>query len=386
MQELLTSYIEFGRQLSIWEIVLLSFIAGIYLIRFLYDLFIYGRLLFKSDFKIENSRPSFSILMIARNEEDNIRNNLPKILSSDYDDFEVVVVDDFSQDQTYTLLGLLREENKKLRISSLNQETRHSSKQALNIGFKAAKNDWVFISKPSVTEFQQGWLLSFAEKLESGKNLVVGYSNILEQEGTYNLLFRIESFLQQIQSFAYIKAGCGFIVEEDSLCFPRQKYFDMGGFAGEMNEEYANLELLVNKFIKKKQTSVNLSPEGIVRKKRFITAKKFRELNDKAVRIIHKLGFKRRFLLFIDDITSILILPLTFVLAIIFPEILIVSGLVLFMKLILHIVIINKAANRLNEQKIFLSSLLYELIIPYYKLFVRWSYYRSLRKSRWSNS
>lgn len=380
MQEFLYGYIEFGKQLSILEIVLLSFIGFIFLVRFLYDFFIYGRLMFSGKPEKYSSTPPFSLIMAVRNEEENMRENLPKILASEYPDFEVVVIDDFSQDQTYTLLGLSRKDNAKLRISSLNQETRHSSKQALNIGLKAAQNDWVLILKPSMAEFQPGWLSSFAEKAGEGKNLVIGYSNIETQEGFYNWAFRVESFMQQIQSYAYIKAGRGFIFNEDNICFLKHSYFDLRGFAGAMKEEYADLELLVNKFIKKRHTVLNFSSDGFVKEKRFITAKKYKELTVKANRIFRKLGLWNRFLLFADNITSLLILPLSVVLGLVFPEIIIASGLLVLLKLILHSIIIYKAAKRVNEQKIFVSSLLYELIMPYYKVFSRWNYFSSLRK------
>lgn len=385
MQDLITFYIEFARQLSLPGVIFISAALFFYLIRFFYDLFFYGRVAFSKEPKNNPSNPGFSVLMAARNEEDDIRDKLPQLLASKYDNFEVVVVDDFSQDQTYTLLGLLREKNTNLRISSLNQETKYSSKQAMNIAFKAAKNDWVIISRPSMAQVPEGWFESFAEKTGDGKNLVVGYTNINARKSFYNKLFRIESFYQQFQSFAYIKAGCGFVMDEDNLCMLKEKYFEIGGFGGEMNEEHANVELLANKFLTKKQTALNLSPNSIIRKDRTINALKLGGLFQKSIRIIHKLGFKKQLVLLIDDFTRMIISPLTVVLFILFYKVFIIPAILVLLKLILHIIIVSKAQKRLNERKIFLSSLLYELVIPYYKLFVRWDFYRSSGKRRWNN-
>ena len=382
----IVSYIELPGHPTSGGIVLLLIFAGIYLIRFFFDFFMYGRVVFSNDLRIKNSKPSFSVILTVRNEEGNLRDNLPEILTSSYLDFEVIVVDDFSQDQTYTILGLLREKYKYLHISCLSQEVHHSSKQALNVGLKASKNDWIILTQPSVREFPAEWLSSFAEKINNRKKLVVGYSNVEPEKGAYNLFFRIESFLQQLKSFAYLCIGCGYVVEEDNVAFRRQQYFDMGGFAGEMNDEYMNLERLINKFIKKRQTALNLSGDGIIRKKQLITSKKYRELIIKILRIKKRLGFFRRFLLFVDSLTALLIIPVSLITLLLLPEAFIIVGAIVAVKAILRMLIIYNALNHLNEQKIFIPSLFYELIIPYVRLYFSLYYYRSLRKRKWDNN
>jgi glycosyltransferase involved in cell wall biosynthesis len=297
----------------------------------------------------------------------------------------VIVVDDFSQDQTFTLLGLLREQNSRLRLSSLNQETRHSSKQSLNIAFKAAKNDWVILLKPSMADIPEGWFESFAEQINPEINLIAGYTNVKANESWKNKIYRIEKFYQQFQSFAFILARVPFVVEEDNLCVLKQKYFDIGGFAGQMNEEYANFELLANRFITKKNTRLNFSPSSMIRTDSQITSSKLGELYRKYVRVIHKLGFKRQFALAIDDLSRMLILPLTIVTFALFYKVFIVPTILVLIKIVLHIIIIRKAQKRLSEPKIFLSSLMYEMVVPYYRLIIRWEYCRSIRRRKWNN-
>lgn len=385
MDELIASYIEFARQLSVPAIVFLSVVLFFFLVRFFFDLFFYGRVAFSKGPQKGSSKPGLSVIMTARNEEDDIRDKLPRLLSDEYPDFEVIVVDDFSQDQTYTLLGLLREKNSRLRLSSLNQETRHSSKQALNIAFKAAKNDWVILSKPAMADIPEGWFQSFAEAVNEDKNLLVGYTNVTVSDNFKNRIYRIESFFQQFQSYAYILAGAPFVVEEDNLGVLKKKYFDVGGFAGEMNEEYANFELLANKFISRKSTTILFSEPALIRKSVNISSTRLAELFRKYVRIVHKLGFKRQLLIAVDDLSRMLITPLTILTFAFYYKVFIVPLLLVLVKLVLHIIIIRKAQNRLKEPKIFLSSLLYELVVPYYRLIIRWEYYRSLRRRRWNN-
>jgi len=60
----------------------------------------------------------------------------------------------------------------------------------------------------------------------------------------------------------------------------------------------------------------------------------------------------------------------------------IIAGL-LFILFISRLVIIKITQKRLNERKIFLSSLLYDLVVPYFKLFYRWYFNNRREKQKW---
>ena len=46
-----------------------------------------------------------SVIICARNEAENLKNFLPSVLEQDYPDFEVIVVNDCSEDNSYDILG-----------------------------------------------------------------------------------------------------------------------------------------------------------------------------------------------------------------------------------------------------------------------------------------
>src|ERR1041384_1831127 len=70
------------------------------LLQLFYMLFYFLRLArYKKGAAAENL-PPVSVIICARNEDDNLTQNLPLILAQDYPDFEVVVVNDCSYDLT----------------------------------------------------------------------------------------------------------------------------------------------------------------------------------------------------------------------------------------------------------------------------------------------
>ena len=58
----------------------------------------------RRDRRAPEAWPRVSVLVPARNEEENLRRLLPSLLAQDYPDFEVVVVDDASEDATWAVL------------------------------------------------------------------------------------------------------------------------------------------------------------------------------------------------------------------------------------------------------------------------------------------
>ncbi len=61
-------------------------------------------LLHKPKDLIRSELPTVSVVICARNEEDNLFKNLPIILEQDYPNFEVIVVNDQSQDDSMHII------------------------------------------------------------------------------------------------------------------------------------------------------------------------------------------------------------------------------------------------------------------------------------------
>ncbi len=381
---MIQNYQDIFSRLPLPELVLLTVFGVLFLWRLLYQFLFTGRVLFKRKRKADDAEHHpFSLLVTVRNEEDKLKKNLPKILAINSVDFEMVVVDDFSQDNSYLVLGLLRDRYKRLTISTLNQETRFSVKLALNIGIKATKNEWVVNVPVSTIRPTPGWLAQISEAIVPDKNMVVGYSTVAAEKGYYNRLTRIENFYSFIKSTGYILNGISLVYSEDNVAFKKEKYFEIGGFGHKMNEPYANLELLFNLFIRKKTTTVLFNKTSSIRKSEQTGRTEFFELLKKNIRIEKHLPVSKKLFLFLDEAGKLLFIPLATVIFIALPELWIPVSVLLGFKLLANLIIIKISQNRLNERKIFISSLVYELIMPYYKLFFRWHFNRRSRKNRW---
>jgi glycosyltransferase involved in cell wall biosynthesis len=331
----------------------------------------------------EGRQNPLSVILPLRNEEANLRENLPRILSAGNAEYEVVAVDDFSHDSSLTLLGALKRQEPKLRFSSLSQETRHSEKLARNIAVKSARYDWIMLVSPSVTKTGSDWPGGIMSQMNSPVEVVVNYSNVKPEDTFFNLLFRLEFFFQQMKSFGFILNGLPYVVSEENVAFIKKNYFDGGGFRGKISESYAHLELVINAFMKKKTTRILLTSGTSVYRTEPVSGTHFFDLIKKEARLIQYLSFSRKFFLVISEWIKILFIPAAIFLLIVIPLFWpLVIGATILMALG-YSFIIKIILNRLDEGKLFLPSLLFGIILPWFKLIFRAGYNYQRRKKRW---
>ena len=87
------------------------------LIQILYLIFIFSRLSFyRKKETVESPLMPISVIIAARNESDNLYENLPAILNQDYPEFEVIVVNHQSIDDSNWLLIAFQQQYKNLKV------------------------------------------------------------------------------------------------------------------------------------------------------------------------------------------------------------------------------------------------------------------------------
>lgn len=109
-----------------------------------------------------------SVVIPLYNKEPIIERTLKSVLSQDYDDFEVVVVDDGSTDKSLSLAFSCRE-GTKVPMNVITQENGGPSK-ARNTGVKHAKGEWI-VFLDADDELLPGALSHLAELVSSHKEV-----------------------------------------------------------------------------------------------------------------------------------------------------------------------------------------------------------------------
>lgn len=122
---------------------------------------------------------SFSIIMTVYDQAPELRDNLPMFLTQDYEPgYEVIVIDETSTDETSDVLKLLKEDYPHLYTTFLPKP--HSpqirkKKMAINLGIKAAKHDWLIITKIGNKPWAEDVLKVMDEVTDKHAELTLGY-------------------------------------------------------------------------------------------------------------------------------------------------------------------------------------------------------------------
>ncbi len=349
--------------------VLLWFLLMMYTLLFHFRLALY-----KIPLPSGSGQVPVSVIMIERNEEANLVKNLPGWLSMGYPDYEVLVVDDFSEDNSLSTLGLMKQQYRRLKFTGLSQETRFSQKLSRNLAMKAATHDRVVFVNPTMEMPVHHWLPAIGAAFDKGKQMVVGYTATKPAKGFYHTMFRIESFFQQAESMAFCLNGLPFVAGEENIAFEKKAYFDLSGFAGKMREHYLNMEIIVNAIIRRRGNSV--LPAANLALRREITAGKheFSELLYRSFTLKRSLGFGKSLALFFFDALKMLLLPVFILCLAIYPVLWMALLVLLFLLGTMMMVSIKLLQKRLGEPKIFLSSLVYGILAPWYRMVAKWGF------------
>lgn len=370
--------------LSVREIVLLASLLVLFLIQMYYLLRYYLRLARYRDQPGNQEQRPVTVIFSVRNEEDRIREMIDRLGSLNYPDYQILVINEFSDDNTLNILNVLAETNPRLKVTSLSQETRFFDKQAINIGLKGATSPWTIFITSATAQIHPDWLSGLNSLIDDETDAVVAYSSLGRAKGWRNLLCRLERFNQFMVSGARLLAGKPFVYNQQNILFRKSMYFEKQGFRHKLDQSFANLELIFNENFKKGRVKLTTNPDLAIRETVEDSRGDHLRLQKKGVQIRKRLPLFIRLGLFIDDLSRLLLPALSIYIIILYPEYWITVILFPIIGLILQAVTVKMLLSRLNERKIFLTSLVFTLIKPLVNWWFFWSMHIIRRRNRWN--
>ncbi len=370
--------------LTISDIVLLASFSVVLIIQMFYLLGIYLKLaLHKKELVSADTNP-VTILLTLRNEEPRIREMITTLTELPYSDYQVMVIDEFSEDDTLHILNILAETNHRIKITSLSQETRFLQKQAINIGMKGAESPLIVQITSNSKPVSNEWLAKLNELIDNNTDAVIGYTNVERKKGFRNLICRLEGFNQFMISGSWILAGKPFVFQENNILFRKSMYFENQGFKHKLNLNFANLELIFNENFRKGKVKISTNPELAIRENIEDDRGDHIKILKKGVQIRQSLNWSKKISLFIDDLSKVALIGLSTALFILHPEYWITFASLLIIYVITLLIIVKKLLTRLKERKLFVYSFVYILIKPIINWWFFWSMYLIHRRSRWN--
>lgn len=334
-------------------------------VQLFYYLFFYLSVSLKKPYETKKNNQPVSIIICARNEAENLKNFLPSVLEQDYPDFEVIVVNDCSEDNSYDILGKFLKKYPNLRISTVNKDPKfsHNKKFAQFIGIKAAKNEILLFTDADCHPESNKWLEEMTSRFEEKVDFVLGYGGYISEKGLLNKYIRYDTLTIAMQYLGMAIRGVPYMGVGRNMSYRRSVFFANKGFGSHNHIVSGDDDLLVNTIATGENTRVEYNQEShtrsvpsislnewITQKKRHLTTAPFYKTRDK-------------FLLITEPFTrvifySALIILLSFLF--LWPWVLSVF----VIRLITQIIVYTLVSKKLNEPGLLAYLLIFDIFSP----------------------
>ena len=245
-----------------WHDIIFITFCVITFIQIFYYLFFFLRLnLYKPTPKTSSQTHPVSVIICARDEADNLSQNLPGSLVQQYQTtHEVIVVDDNSFDDSKYLLEEFQKTFKQLHVVELKQEAKliTGKKFPLSIGIKTAKHEIVLLTDADCVPASEFWIDKMQETYDDGTEIVLGYGAYHKKRGLLNKLLRWETFHTALQYFSYALAGVPYMGVGRNLSYKKSIFFRHKGFSAHNKIPSGDDDLFINMAATKRNTKINI--------------------------------------------------------------------------------------------------------------------------------
>ncbi len=231
-----------------------------------YYLFLFGKVAFyKPSAKEQSQTHPVSVIVCARDEDENLARYLPGLLVQDYPTtHEVIVVNDNSVDDSKYILAELQKRFRQLQVVQLEQEAKliNGKKYPLSVGIKEAKHEIVLLTDADCVPASEHWIMKMQQAFTNGIEIVLGYSPYTRSKGLLNKLIRWETFHTALQYLGYALAGKPYMGVGRNLSYKRDVFFRNKGFSAINNIASGDDDLFINRVAKKHNTAIVIDPEA----------------------------------------------------------------------------------------------------------------------------
>jgi len=354
-------------------------LAGALVVLFIYQLYFYiryiaavsrqNRKLKKHPLPDPASWPGVSVVVSARNEEVNLGNYLHALLEQDYPTYEVIVVNDGSEDRTAMVLEEYRVKYRNLHVTFVPVEARvtSSKKLALTLAVKAAQyENLLFTDADCVPESNQ-WIREMVKGLQASAQtqIVLGYSPYFPMKNGMNRIVRYETLFNGLHYMGRALAGHPYMGVGRNMLYTKSLFMEQKGFAGLLTLRAGDDDLFINKASTHSNTTVVCNAQAVLYS---LPKTTFREWIMQKRRHLAASSFYKASSRMMLGVESMMrgMWYLTLIACCIWGNVWVqaLAGVLFVVRWLVQLGVINRSARQLGERKFGLEIIWYDICLP----------------------
>lgn len=242
---------------------LLYFFGAVVLINCVYYI-LFSKLSFSKSTTLGTDPTPVSLLVCAKNEAENLKAHIPAWLAQDHPNYEIILINDASVDDTLEVMESFAEQDPRIKIVNVenNEAFWGNKKYALTLGIKRATNERMIFTDADCFPASPQWLSLMSASFTDRTHLVLGYGAYNKGKGLLNRLIRFETLMTAVQYLSYAKAGNPYMGVGRNLGYTSTLYYAHNGFMSHIKIASGDDDLFVNETANKWNTATCTLPEA----------------------------------------------------------------------------------------------------------------------------
>jgi glycosyltransferase involved in cell wall biosynthesis len=207
-----------------------------------------------------------SVVVCAHDEEENLKALIPMLLQQEHPEFEVIIVNDRSNDNTYDLLLEETKKDPRLRMVDVKSTPAHvnGKKYGITLGIRAAAHEWIVLTDADCRPASVNWLASMNKEMDEAARFVIGFSPYITTPGFLNAFIRFDSIMTAIQYLSFAALKNPYMGVGRNLAYRKSLFLEKKGFNNFLHLTGGDDDLFVNQHARGRQTRVHVSKESVV--------------------------------------------------------------------------------------------------------------------------
>ncbi len=231
-----------------------------------YFYFYFSKLIRHKDTLYSTNKEPVSVIVCAKNEQNNLKELLPLLLQQDHPSYEIILINDASSDDTWEVMESYKEKYPDhIRLVNVvnNENFWGNKKYALTLGIKKAVNDRLIFIDADCRPASNNWLQLMSTQLQNNKTIVLGYGGYHQIKGSLlNMLIRYETGMTALQYLSYSLHGNAYMGVGRNMGYTATQFYQVSGFMSHIRVLGGDDDLFVNEAATSDNTAIVIDPDS----------------------------------------------------------------------------------------------------------------------------
>ncbi|WP_136479957.1 glycosyltransferase [Cognatitamlana onchidii] len=251
------------------DLVFYTFLVVV-IIQITFYLLLFSRFSFLKPEKTVLKEVPVSVIICAKNEAENLKTFLPSIIDQEYSEFEILLINDSSKDNTLEVMEYFENLHNNVKIVDVKSTEAFwgNKKYALTLGIKASTHNHLIFTDADCKPLSKYWIKEMSARFNTKKEIILGYGAYSKIKNSFlNKVVRFETMVTAINYFSFALVGMPYMGVGRNLAYTKKAFFKANGFINHIKVKSGDDDLFVNQVANAENTAICVLKETFTESK-----------------------------------------------------------------------------------------------------------------------